>query len=48
MLFDPAEEEFNLPAGAIELRDGESGQQEVVGKADQSRVFFGIEEVDAA
>jgi hypothetical protein len=35
MLFDPFEEQFDLPAAVIELRNGKGGQGEVVGQKDQ-------------
>ena len=42
MLFDPSEEEFHLPAAAINLGDGEGRQCEIVGKEDQALVVFGV------
>jgi hypothetical protein len=35
MLFDPLEEQLDLPTAAIKLRDRERGQAEVVGQEDQ-------------
>src|SRR5687768_18604014 len=35
MLFDPLEEQLDLPATAIKLRNGERRQAEVVGQKDQ-------------
>ena len=48
MLFDPFEEQFDLPATAIKLGDGQSRQVEVVGQKDQIFVVFDIVELDAA
>jgi len=42
MLFDPFEEQFDAPAQAVELRDGESGQDEIVGQKDQIFSALGI------
>ncbi len=46
MLFDPFEEQFDLPAAAIKLRDGQRRQVEIVGQEDQVLVVFGIVEFD--
>ena len=46
MHFDPFEEEFNLPATAVELRDGESGQDHVVGQEGKLLFGFGITVAD--
>src|SRR3974390_2148480 len=48
MLFDPFEEQFDAPAQAVELRDGESGQDEIVGQKDQIFSALGIFELDPA
>ena len=48
MLLDPFEEEFDLPATAIELGDGPSRHGEVVGQEDQHVARFGIAIADAA
>src|SRR5437667_9642575 len=48
MLFDPAEEQLDLPATPIESGDSQSRQLEVVGEKDQSPLAFGIVEGDAA
>ena len=48
VLLDPFEEEFDTPAGAIELGDGEGGQVEVVGEEDEFAAVFDIGEGDAA
>jgi hypothetical protein len=43
MLLDPFEEEFDLPAALIELRDGRRWECEVVGQEDQPFVLGNIE-----
>ena len=43
MLFDPFEEQLDLPATAIQLRDGQWRQREVVGQENQLLVLFGVE-----
>ena len=48
MLFDPFEEQFDLPATAIKLGDGQCRQVEIVGQKDQIFLVFGIVELDAA
>ena len=48
MLLDPLEEQFDLPAAAVELGDGERGQGEVVGEKDQRLAGLGIFEADAS
>ena len=48
VLFDPFEEEFDTPAGTIELGDGESGQIKVVGEEDEFASMFDIVEAHAA
>ena len=47
MLFDPAEEQFDLPAGAVELRDDQGRELKIVGEKDQAQVFLGVEVVNA-
>ena len=47
MLFDPFEEEFNLPSRLVDLSDGERGQREVVGQELQPLVRLGVEVADA-
>ena len=48
VLLDPFEEEFDPPAGAIEVGDGEGGQVEVVGEEDEFAAVFDVVEGDAA
>ena len=48
MLLDPFEEEFDLPAAAIELGDGQRRHGEVVGQEDQRLARFWIAIADAA
>lgn len=48
VLFDPFEEEFNSPAGTIELSDGECWQFEVVGDEDEFALMFSIVEANTA
>ena len=48
MLLDPFEEQFDLPAAAIEFGNGERRQGEVVGQKDQRLVGLGILEADAS
>jgi len=48
MLLDPFEEEFDLPAAAIELGDGQRRHGEVVGQKDQRLARLGIAIADAA
>ena len=47
MLLDPFEEQFDLPATAIELGDGQRRDGEVVGQEDQRLAGFGIAITDA-
>ncbi|GAB1720379.1 MAG: hypothetical protein NTAFB09_21100 [Nitrosospira sp.] len=47
MLFDPFEEQFDLPAAAVKLSDGQGGQFEVVGQEHQFLIVSGVEELDA-
>jgi hypothetical protein len=39
MLFDPAKEQFHLPARAIELGDDEGWEKEIVGEENQGQFF---------
>ena len=48
MLFDPFEEQFDLPAAPVKLRDGQCGHDEVVGQEDQRPACFRIAIADAA
>ena len=48
MLLDPFEEEFDLPAVAIELGDGQRRHGEVVGQENQRLARLGIAIADAA
>ena len=48
MLFDPFEEQFDLPAAAIELGDGQRRDREVVGQENQDFAGSGIAISDAA
>ena len=48
MLFDPFEEQFDLPAAPIQLSDGQSRHGKVVGQEDQHLAGFGIAIADAA
>src|SRR6185369_14547240 len=47
MLFDPFEEEFDLPSAAIELRDNRGRKREVVGQEDKPIVVDRIVETNA-
>jgi hypothetical protein len=47
MLLDPFEEQFDLPAAPIQLRDGQCWHGEVVGQEDQRLAGFGIAIADA-
>ena len=47
MLFDPFEEQFDLPAAAVELCDGIGWQGKVVGEEDQPLACFRVGEFDA-
>ena len=42
MLFDPFEEQFDLPAATIQLGDCQGGRGEVVGQKDQSLTSLGV------
>src|ERR1039457_2204815 len=48
MLLDPFEEQFDLPASPIQLRDGPSRHGEVVGQEDEGFAGLGIATADAA
>src|SRR5215813_462916 len=48
MLFDPAEEQFHLPASSIQPGDGNSGEKEFVGEKNEPQISFPIVVVDAA
>jgi len=48
MLFDPFEEQLDLPTALVDLGDGERRQGEVVGQEDQSAVEFFVVESDAS
>ncbi len=47
MLFDPFEEQFDLPAAMIELGDGQRRHGEVVGQEDERFAGLGIPKADA-
>ena len=42
MLLDPLEEQFNLPAAAVQFGDAERGQREVVGEEDEVLLGVGV------
>ena len=42
MLFDPSEEQFDLPAAAIQFSDGERGKGDLVGEKNQGSVLLCI------
>lgn len=48
MLFDPLEEDFDLPAAAIEFSDGQRRHGEIVGQEDQDIAGIGIAIANAA
>lgn len=48
MLFDPFEEQFDLPATSVQLSNRQSWQGEIVGQEDERLVSFGILESNAA
>ncbi len=48
MLLDPLEEEFDLPALLVDLRDGQRGQREVVGEELESLAGYWVAIADAA
>src|SRR6266567_460962 len=47
MLLDPFEEQFHLPATAIELGNGQWRQGKVVGQKDQPSFLLGVEITNA-
>ena len=47
MLFDPFEEQFDLPAEFVEPGNRQSGRSKVVGEKDQPPVGGDVEELDA-
>ena len=47
VLFDPLEEQFDLPATLVELGDGQSRKSEVVGEKDEALAGLGIDVADA-
>jgi hypothetical protein len=47
MLFDPLEEQLDLPTALVDLGDSEGRQREFVGQEDESSVQFGVVESDA-
>jgi hypothetical protein len=48
MLFDPLEEQFDLPARLVQRTDSACRQHELVGEEDERFGSFGILETDAA
>jgi hypothetical protein len=48
VLFDPFEKDFNVPAVSVELRDGEGGEQEVVGQEGETFVGGSVVVADTA
>ena len=48
VLLDPFEEQFDLPAAFVKLRDCCCRELKIVGKEHQTNVFFGIVVTDAA
>jgi len=48
VLFDPLEEQLDLPARLVERTDGACRQDELVGEKDERLGGFGILETDAA
>jgi hypothetical protein len=47
MLLDPFEEQFDLPSALVQLCDGQSGHDEVVGQEDQAITCFDVVEFDS-
>jgi len=47
VLLDPFEEQFDLPAALVKVRDAQGRKFEMVGQEDQILPGFGVEEVDA-
>ena len=48
MLLDPFEEQFDLPAALVELRDGQGGKRPVVGQEGEPLPGFGVAIRDAS
>ena len=48
VLFDPFEEELDLPTHSIDLSDGESGQGKVVCYEDETFRAFGVDVSDSS
>ena len=48
VLFDPFEEQFDLPTAFVQLRDAPCGKCEVVCQKHQPPILFGVVEADAA
>ena len=48
MLFDPFEEQLDLPTALVDLGDGERRLGEIVGQEDQSVAVFFVVESDAS
>jgi hypothetical protein len=48
MLFDPLEEQLDAPTQAVELGNGERGQDEIVGQKDQAFSGLRIFELDSS
>ena len=48
VLFEPFEEQFDLPASAIEPADGQGWHGEMVGQDDERFAGFGVAIADAA
>ena len=46
MLFDPLEEQLDLPPAFVDLGNGQGRQREVVGQEDKSSVLFEVVEAD--
>ena len=46
MLLDPFEEQFDLPAAMIQLRNGQGGRGEIVGQKDQRLAGLGRMHLD--
>jgi hypothetical protein len=47
VLIDPFEEEFDLPAAAIQIGDAQRGQRELVGQEHEPLVSLRIDVLDA-
>ena len=47
MLFDPFEEQFDLPTAAIQIGNGHGRQGEVVGQKHEASVGVFVEEADS-